>query len=43
MGNTMWFSVGAPRGYAKWAPGEYLVYLYADGVKVAEVEYRVTP
>ena len=41
-GNTMWFSVGAPAG-AKWAPGRYIVYLYADGVKVAEVEYRVTP
>ena len=42
MGNTMWFSVGAPQG-AKWAPGEYVVYLYADAVKVAEVQYRVTP
>ena len=42
VGNTMWFSVGAPQG-AKWAPGEYVVYLYADAVKVAEVQYRVTP
>ena len=41
VGNTMWFYVGLPLG--KWAPGRYLVYLYADGVKVAEVEYRVTP
>ena len=40
-GNTMWFPVGAPEG-AKWAPGQYVVYLYADGVKAAEVEYRVT-
>lgn len=40
-GNTMWFPVGAPEG-AKWAPGQYIVYLYADGVKAAEVEYRVT-
>ena len=41
-GNTMWFPVGAPEG-AKWAPGQYVVYLYTDGVQVAEVEYRVSP
>ena len=41
-GGTSWFSVGVspPR---KWAPGRYVVYVYADDRKLAEVEYHVTP
>ena len=42
IGGTSWFSVGQspPR---KWAPGHYVVYVYAGERKVAEVEYEVTP
>ena len=41
-GGTSWFSVGqSPSG--KWAPGRYVVYVYAGERKVAEVEYEVTP
>ena len=41
-GGTSWFSVGVspPR---KWAPGRYVVYVYADDRKLAEVRYHVTP
>ena len=41
-GGTSWFSVGVspPR---KWAPGRYVVYVYANDRKLAEVEYEVTP
>ena len=41
VGNTMWFYVGLPPG--EWLLGRYFLSLYTDGVKVAEVEYRVTP
>ena len=40
-GGTSWFSVGSPPG--EWAPGRYVVYVYAGERKVAEVEYEVTP
>ena len=41
-GGTSWFPVGVspPR---KWAAGRYVVYVYANDRKVAEVEYEVTP
>ena len=42
VGGTDWFSVGSPPS-RKWAPGRYFVYVYADGRKVAEVEYEVIP
>ena len=42
VGGTDWFSVGSPPS-RKWAPGRYFVYVYADGRKVAEVEYEVLP
>ena len=40
-GGTLWFSVGPPPP-RKWAPGRYIVCVYADERKVAEVEYEVT-
>ena len=42
IGGTSWSSVGQspPR---KWAPGHYVVYVYAGDHKVAEVEYEVIP
>ena len=40
-GGTILFSVGSPPG--EWAPGRYVVYVYAGERKVAEVEYEVTP
>ena len=40
-GGTSWFSVGSLPG--EWAPGRYVVYVYAGKRKVAEVEYEVTP
>ena len=39
---TNWFAVGSPPS-EKWAPGRYFVYVYADGRKVADVEYEVLP
>ncbi len=41
-GGSSWWSVstGPTR---QWAPGRYWVYVYADGRKVAAVEYVVTP
>ena len=40
-GGTSWFSVGSlPE---EWAPGRYVVYVYAGERKVAEVEYEVSP
>ena len=42
IGGTEWFSVGASPSN-RWAPGRYWVYVYADGQKVAEVQYEVTP
>ena len=42
IGGTSWFSVGqSPSG--KWAPGRYVVQVYAGERKVAEVAYEVTP
>ena len=41
IGGTSLFSVGSPPG--EWAPGRYVVYVYAGERKVAEVEYEVTP
>ena len=42
IGGSRWWSVGAgPTG--DWAPGRYWVYVYANGRKVAEAEYLVTP
>ena len=41
IGGTSWFSVGSPPG--EWAPGRYVVQVYAGERKVAEVEYEVTP
>ena len=40
-GGTILFSVGSPPG--EWAPGRYVVYVYAGERKVAEVEYEVSP
>ena len=40
-GGTILFSVGSPPG--EWAPGRYVVYVYAAERKVAELEYEVTP
>ena len=40
-GGTSWFSVGSLPG--EWAPGRYVVYVYAGERKVAEVEYEVSP
>ena len=37
-----WFSVGQSPS-RKWAPGHYVVYVYAGERKVAEVLYEVTP
>ena len=42
IGSTSWFSVGQSPS-RKWAPGHYVVYVYAGERKVAEVEYEVTP
>ena len=42
IGGTAWFSVGQSPS-REWASGRYVVYVYADGQKVAEVEYDVTP
>ena len=42
IGGTSWFSVGQSPS-RKWAPGHYVVYVYAGERKVAEVEYEVTP
>ena len=41
IGATYYFWVGPPAG--KWATGRYYVYLYADGHKIAQVEYTVVP
>ena len=41
IGGTSLFSVGSLPG--EWAPGRYVVYVYAGERKVAEVEYEVTP
>ena len=41
IGGTSWFSVGSSSG--EWAPGRYVVYVYAGERKIAEVEYEVTP
>ena len=41
-GSTAWFSVGR-EPTEKWAPGQYAVFVYAGGRKVAEVYYEVTP
>lgn len=41
-GGRWWWSVGADPT-RRWAPGRYWVYVYADGRKVAAVEYVVTP
>ena len=40
-GGTSWFSVGSLPG--EWAPGRYVVYVYAGERKVAEVEYEGSP
>ena len=40
-GGTSWFPVGSLPG--EWAPGRYVVYVYAGERKVAEVEYEVSP
>ncbi len=42
IGGTHWFSVGGSPS-RKWATGRYMVYVYVDDRKVAEVEYEVTP
>ena len=42
IGGTAWFSVGQSPS-REWASGRYVVYVYAGGQKVAEVEYEVTP
>ena len=42
IGGTSWFSVGQSPS-REWAPGHYVVYVYAGERKVAEVEYEVTP
>ena len=42
IGGTDWFSVGVCPSRER-PPGRYYVYVYADGTKVAEVEYEVTP
>ena len=42
IGGTSWSSVGQSPT-RKWAPGHYVVYVYAGDHKVAEVEYEVTP
>ena len=42
IGGWQWSSVGVSPS-EKWAPGRYYVYVYANGTKVAEVEYEVTP
>ena len=41
IGGTILFSVGSLPG--EWAPGRYVVYVYAGERKVAEVEYEVSP
>ena len=42
IGGTQWFSVGVSPSQS-WALGRHYVYVYADGSKVAEAEYDVTP
>ena len=42
IGGTSWFPVGQSPS-RKWAPGHYVVYVYAGEHKVVEVEYEVTP
>ena len=42
IGYTLWLSIGVPPT-REWAPGRYWVYVYANGRKVADVEYVVTP
>ena len=41
IGATYYFWVGPQSG--RWATGRYYVYLYADGHKIAQVEYTVVP
>ena len=41
-GGSWRWSVG-PGSTRRWAPGRYWVYVYADGRRVAAVEYLVTP
>ena len=41
-GGTFWLSIGSPPS-RKLAPGRYVVYVYSEGRKVAEVVYDVTP
>ena len=42
IGGTSWFGVGNSPS-RKWAPGHYVVKVYAGERKVAEVAYEVTP
>ncbi len=42
IGGWRQFWVGLPPSQ-RWAPGHYAVFVYADGHKVAEVYYEVTP
>ena len=40
-GGSWWLTVGVPPS-KRWATGQYWVYVYHEGRKVAEVEYEVT-
>ena len=40
-GGTRWYSIGQGAG-RPWAVGRHWIYVYHQGVKVAEVEYEVT-
>ena len=42
IGGTQWVSVG-PTPPHRWAPGQYWVSVHADGRKIAEVGFEVTP
>ena len=42
IGGTQWVSVG-PTPPRRWAPGQYWVSVHADGRKIAEVGFEVTP
>ena len=42
IGGTSWFAMGQSPS-RKWAPGQYIVYVYVTDRKVAEAQYEVTP
>ena len=42
IGGKSWYSIGPPPS-SKWATGQYWVYAFVNGRKIAEVQFEVTP